>query len=154
MRKLKPIKRKIIPDSVYNSVLVTRLIIFIMKSGKKNLALKIVYGAFDNIKKDNKDPLEVYKKVLENLKPNVELKSKKVGGARYQVPTRVTAERQITLALRWLIDATRKRNEKTMIEKLTEELKLAFKKEGVAFKKKETVHKMADANKAFAYFSW
>ena len=154
MARGKTLKRKIQPDSVYGNVTVSKLINQIMKKGKKNTARKIVYGAFDIIKeKTKKEPLEVFEKALENTAPLLEIKPKRVGGATYQVPREVRGDRRIALAMRWIINAARTKKGRPMKEKLSEELILASKNEGSAIKKKENVHRMAEANRAFAHFA-
>ena len=148
-------KREILPDPVYNSVLVTKLVNSIMLDGKKGVAQKVVYGAFDIVKeKTGKEPLEVFQAALENIMPSVETKSRRVGGSTYQVPMEVRPARRQTLALRWLTTYTRARGEKTMREKLAGEIMDAANNTGSSVKKREDVHKMADANKAFAHFRW
>lgn len=147
-------KRLITPDVKYNSVLLARFINSIMKEGKKALAEKIVYNAFNKIeKKHNTDPYEVFNNAVNNVKPYLEVTSVRVGGANYQVPSPVDERRGYTLASRWIIDAAGRRSEKTMIDKLAEELFEAANSRGVAIKKREDTHKMAEANKAFAHFS-
>ena len=148
-------KRDVLPDPIYNSKIVTKLINNIMLDGKKTVAQGIVYGAFDMIKeKEQKDPLEVFEAALNNLMPVLEVKARRVGGATYQVPIEIRPERRQTLALRWLTDYARARHEKTMAEKLSGEILDAVSGNGNAFKKKEDMHKMADANKAFAHYKW
>lgn len=148
-------KREIQPDSVYQNVLVAKLINQIMKEGKKSVARKIVYRAFDIIKeKTKKDPLDVFEKALQNVSPLLEVKPKRVGGATYQVPMEVRGDRKITLSLRWIIAAAKTKKGRPMREKLAEELMLAAKNEGSAIKKREDVHRMAEANRAFAHFAW
>ena len=155
MRKGQATKRVKIPDPVYKSVLVEQLIRQVMRDGKKNLAQRIVYQTLSNLeKKIQKKPLEILTLAVETIRPKLEVKSRKVGGARYQVPVQVQTERQITLALRWIIQAAKKRTGKPFIDCLGDELEAAIKKTGEAFKKKENIYKMAQANKAFAYFSW
>lgn len=147
-------KRPIFPDVKYNSELVSRFINKITKEGKKALAEKIIYKAFDNIAKKYKiDALEAFNTAIQNVKPFLELTSVRVGGANYQVPCPVDELRGHTLALRWIIAATDKRSEKTMIERLSGEIFDAYNNRGIAVKKKEDTHKMAEANKAFAHFS-
>lgn len=154
-RRKKSVKRIINPDPVYNSVMLAKFINQVMRCGKKNTARKIVYGAFDIIKeKSKKDPLEIFDQAMQNAAPLVEIKPKRVGGATYQVPREVRGERKVTLAMRWMINAARSKKGKPMREKLAEELTLAAKKEGAAIKKREDVHRMAEANRAFAHFSW
>ena len=148
-------KREILADPVYNSVLVTKLINSIMLDGKKGVAQKIVYGAFDIIKeKTDKEPMEVYTQALENIMPSLEVKARRVGGATYQVPIEVRPERRQTLGLRWLTTYARKRGEKTMKERLAGEIMDAANGTGAAVKKCEDTHKMAESNKAFAHFRW
>lgn len=155
MRKGKAVKRVKIPDPVYSSVLIGQLINQVMSDGKKNLAQKIVYQTLNGLaKKMTKKPLDVLNLAVEAIKPKLEVKSRKVGGARYQVPVQVQPDRQITLALRWITQAAKKRTGKDFVGCLTDELEAAIKKTGEAFKKKENIYKMAQANKAFAYFSW
>lgn len=148
-------KRELDPDLKYNDVLVTKLINHIMEGGKKTIAQKIVYGAFGIVEqKTKKEALSVYRQAIENVSPLLEVRSKRVGGATYQVPVEVRGDRKISLALRWLIGAARSKKGKPMKEKLAEELILAFQNEGTAFKKKEDMHRMAEANRAFAHFAW
>ena len=148
-------KREILPDPIYNSVLVTRLVNNIMLDGKKGVAQKVVYGAFDIIQeKTGKDGLEVFQTAMENVMPTLECKSRRVGGANYQVPMEVRPERRQTLGLRWITQFSRKRSERTMKERLAGELMDAANNTGSAVKKREDVHKMAEANKAFAHFRW
>ena len=148
-------KREILPDPMYNSVLVTKLVNSIMLDGKKGVAQKVVYGAFDLIKeKTDKEPLEVFTQAMENIMPAVEVKTRRVGGANYQVPIEVRPERRQTLGLRWLTNYSRARSEKTMKERLAGELMDACNNTGAAVKKREDTHKMAEANKAFSHFRW
>ena len=148
-------KRDVLPDPIYNSKVVTKLINNIMLDGKKSVAQKIVYGAFDIIKeKEQKDPLEVFETALNNIMPVLEVKARRVGGATYQVPLEIRAERRQTLGLRWLVIYARKRNEKTMAEKLAGEIIDATNQNGGAYKKKEDTHRMAEANKAFAHYKF
>ncbi|MBQ5492323.1 MAG: 30S ribosomal protein S7 [Mycoplasmataceae bacterium] len=152
MRKLKPEKRKILPDPVYNSRLVAKTINMLMYEGKKGLAQNILYGAFIKIgEKTKKDPLEIFNKALDNIMPSIELKVRRIAGANYQVPTEVSPERRVALGLRWLILYSRLRNEKGMQNKLVAEIIDASNGVGASVKKKEDTHKMAEANKAFAY---
>lgn len=138
-----------------NNELVVKLVNQVMKCGKKSIARKIVFGAFDIIaEKLKKDPVEVYEQSIQNVSPMVEVRSKRVGGATYQVPVEVKGNRALSLALRWLLGAARSKKGKPMAEKLAEEFMLAYKKEGAAFKKKEDTHRMAEANRAFAHFAW
>mgnify|MGYP000974530786 FL=1 len=148
-------KREILPDPVYNSVLVTKLVNSIMLDGKKGVAQKVVYGAFDIIQeKTEKDALEVFRDALENIMPSLECKSRRVGGANYQVPMEVRPIRRQTLGLRWLTNYSRARSERTMKERLAGEIMDAYNNAGNAVKKREDTHKMAEANKAFAHFRW
>lgn len=152
MRKNQAEKRKVLPDPVYNSKLVTKAINTVMLDGKKGLAQNIVYGAFELIeKKTNKPALEVFNKAFENVMPILELKVRRIAGANYQVPTEVSPERKVTLTLRWLVMYARSRNEKTMLERLAMEIIDASNGIGASVKKKEDTHKMAEANKAFAH---
>ena len=148
-------KRDVLPDPLYNSKLVTRLINNIMVDGKKGVAQKIVYGAFDIVKeKTGKEPLEAFEQAMENIMPVLEVKARRVGGSTYQVPMEVRPERRQTLGLRWLTSYSRARSEKLMAERLAGELMDAMNGTGNACKKREDTHKMADANKAFAHFRW
>ncbi len=148
-------KREILPDPLYNSKLVSKFINSIMSDGEKAVAARICYGAFDIIKsKTNGDPLKVFKTALENVKPSLEVKSRRVGGATYQVPIDVRPQRRVALAFRWIITFSKKRGERTMGEKLAGELMDAANKTGSSIKKREDTHKMADANKAFAHYRW
>jgi len=146
--------KRIQPDSRYHSIVIAKLINYVMLKGKKNSARKIVYGAFDDIKEATKtDPLEVFDNAVKNVGPYVEIKSKRIGGANYQVPVEVSKDRRLTLALRWIIDAARSQKGKPMRKKLFEEIISASKKEGLAYKKREDTHRMAEANKAFAHYA-
>ena len=148
-------KREVLPDPVYNSKVVTKLVNNIMLNGKKSVAQKIVYGAFDIVKeKEQRDPLEVFEEALNNIMPVLEVKARRVGGATYQVPLEIRPERRQTLGLRWLVTYARNRHEKTMAEKLAGEIMDAVAGNGGAFKKKEDTHRMAEANKAFAHYKW
>ncbi len=148
-------KRDVLPDPLYNSKIVTRLINNVMYDGKKGVAQKIVYGAFEIIsEKTGKDPLEVFDQALENVMPVLEIKARRVGGATYQVPMEVRPERRQTLGLRWISNYSRQRSEKTMKERLAAEILDAVNGAGGAFKKREDTHKMAEANKAFAHYRW
>jgi len=155
MGRTKKIKtRKIAPDPVYNSVVVAKLINKIMKRGKKTVARKIVYQSFDIIKKKTKkDPLEVFQLAIKNTSPLLEVKAKRIGGATYQVPQEVKGRRRLSLALQWIIQAAQAKKGRPMREKLAEELILASKNEGSAVKKKNDIHKMAEANRAFAHLA-
>ena len=148
-------KRDVLPDPIYNSKVVTKLVNNIMLDGKKSIAQEIVYDAFDIIKeKEQKDPLGVFEAALENIMPVLEVKARRVGGATYQVPLEIRPERRQTLGLRWLVTYARKRHEKTMAEKLAGEIIDAINNAGGAFKKKEETHRMAEANKAFAHYKF
>jgi len=143
------------PDFKFGSVIVSKFINHIMESGKKNAARKIIYGALDIAsKKSKKEPLEILDAAINNVSPSLEVRSRRVGGANYQVPREVRPERKMTLAMRWLLQAATAKKGKPMAEKLAEELMLASKNEGAAVKKKEDTHKMAEANRAFAHFAW
>jgi|SRR3989338_7671405 len=147
-------KHKVSPDSLYDSVQVSQFINKVMKQGKKTVAKKIVYSAFESIKnKTQKEPLEVFKLAMENVSPALEVKPKRVGGATYQVPMEVRQERKFHLATKWILDSTRAKKGKPMSEKLSEELISASNNEGAAIKKKNDTHRMAEANKAFAHFA-
>jgi small subunit ribosomal protein S7 len=148
-------KRETIPDPIFNSKLVTRCINVIMETGKKSLAERIFYDAMEIVKeRTNEDPVKVFHKAVENIKPVVEVKSRRVGGSTYQVPTDVRPERRMALALRWLASHARKRSEKTIAEKFAGEVVDAFRGTGSAVKKREDTHRMAEANKAFAHYRW
>ena len=153
MRKTKAKKRQVLPDPKYKDILVTRFVNNLMYGGKKNTATKIFHDAIELVaKRNNEDGLEVFKKALSNVTPQVEVRSRRVGGATFQIPSEVRPERKVALAIKWLISYSRKRNEKSMAHKLAGEIVSAAKEEGSAFKKKEDVHKMAEANKAFSHF--
>ena len=155
MRKRQAVKRDVLPDPIYESKLVTKLINQLMYGGKKGIAQKIVYQAFDLVKeRSKKDPMEIFEKAMSNITPSLEVKSRRVGGANYQVPMEVRPDRGEALGRRWLVQYARARNEKTMSERLANELMEAANKTGLAVKKKEDVHKMAEANKAFAHYRW
>ena len=148
-------KRDVLPDPLYNSKLVTRLINSVMYDGKKGVAQKIVYDAFEIVKeKTGKDPLEAFEAAMENIMPVLEVKARRVGGANYQVPMEVRPERRETLGLRWVTLYARNRSERTMKERLAGEIMDAINEQGGAFKKREDTHKMAEANKAFAHYRW
>lgn len=148
-------KRDVLPDPMYNSKLVTRLINQIMKDGKKGVAQSILYKAFDLVKeRTNQDPMEVFDQALKNIMPVLEVRARRVGGANYQVPVEVRPERRTTLGLRWLVNYARLRGEKTMVERLANEIIDAANNTGAAVKKREDTHKMAEANKAFAHYRW
>lgn len=148
-------KRDVLPDPIYGSVVVAKLINGIMLDGKKGVAQSIVYNAFDMIKKNTgEEPLEVFEKAMNNIMPVLEVKARRVGGANYQVPIEVRADRRQTLGIRWLIKYTKARGEKTMFERLAKELMDAANNTGSSVKKKEDTHKMAEANRAFAHYRW
>ncbi len=148
-------KREILPDPKFGDLLVAKFVNMLMKHGKKSTAEKILYQAFDSVNnKSGQDGLEVFKKALENVRPFVEVKSRRVGGATYQVPVEVRPVRQTTLAMRWIIDAAKKRGEKSMINKLAGELTDAAEQKGSAMKKREETLRMAEANKAFSHYRW
>lgn len=148
-------KRTVLPDPVYNSVILTKFINQIMQDGKKGVAEKIVYGAFDIIKdKTGKEPMEVFDEAMKNVMPVLEVKARRVGGANYQVPVEVRPERRQTLGIRWIVAYTRKRSGRSMEEKLAAELMDAANNTGASVKKREDTHKMAEANRAFAHYRW
>ena len=155
MRRKKKEQREIPPDPLYSNILVSKFINHVMSKGKKMLARRIVYRAFDIVKeKTKKDPLEVFEQALKNTSPLLEVKSKRIGGATYQVPREVRGERRLTLAMRWIIKGTNLKRGKPMREKLANELMEAANNTGWAVKKKEDTHRMAEANRAFAHFAW
>ena len=155
MRKRRAVKRDVLADPIYKSKVVAKLINTIMLDGKKGTAQTIVYEAFEQVKtKTGKDPLEVFLKALDNVKPMVEVKSRRVGGATYQVPIEIRESRREALAMRWVINAARAKSGHGMGERLAQELLDAFNNTGTAYKKKEDTHKMAEANKAFAHYRW
>lgn len=146
-------KREVLPDPIYNSVLVTKFINGVMWAGKKSIAEQIFYGAMEKIAaKTNEEPLKVFKKALDNVSPALEVKSRRIGGATYQVPIEVTKDRRNTLAIRWVVTNSRKRGEKTMTDRLVGELLDSYNNRGGAIKKREDIHRMAEANKAFAHY--
>jgi small subunit ribosomal protein S7 len=148
-------RREILPDAKYGDRVVTKFMNNLMTDGKKSVAETIVYSAFDRVQaRLRKEPVEVFHEALDNIKPSVEVRSRRVGGATYQVPVEVRPERREALAIRWLIDASRKRNEHTMEERLAGELLDAVNNRGTAVKKREDTHKMADANRAFSHYRW
>ena len=148
-------KREVLPDPLYNSQLVTKFVNVVMRDGKKPTAEGIVYGAFDMVAERAKDdPLKVWERALGNVRPRVEVKSRRVGGSTYQVPVDVRPDRSLALGMRWLVEYARERNEKTMQDRLANEIVDAAQNRGNAVKKREDVHKMADANKAFAHYRW
>ena len=153
MRKSTAKKRILLPDPIYNDILVTRFLNSLMYSGKKNTASTIFHECLEIVaKRTNEDGLEVFKKGLANVTPQVEVRSRRVGGATFQIPSPIREDRKSSMAMKWLIGYSRKRNEKSMAEKLANEIVAASKGEGSAFKKKEDVHRMAEANKAFSHF--
>ena len=153
-RRKRVVKREILADTKYNSQLVAKLINCIMMQGRKATAEVIVYDALKLVEKQGKDPLATLKQAVENIKPLLELKTRRIGGANYQIPVEVAPERRQSLAIRWLINAVRERKEKKTFEKLGNEIVSAANNQGGAIKKKEDTHKMADANKAFAHYRW
>ena len=154
-RKKKAPKRIFYPDSKYGSLILAKFINFLMYDGKKASAEKLTYTALDQIKnKTKEDPIKVFNEAVNNIRPTLEVRSRRVGGATYQVPVEVKTKRSQTLALRWLLKATRKRKNKTMSDKLFNELMDAYQKKGFAIKKKEDTHRMAESNKAFAHYRW
>jgi small subunit ribosomal protein S7 len=155
MRRRKAPSREVMPDPIYGSKIVTKFINAVMLDGKKSIAQKIMYGAIINLDNRGEEKgIELFEKAIDNIKPFLEVKSRRVGGATYQVPIEVRDERRQTLALRWLVESSRKRNERTMDERLANARFEAANERGNAFKKKEDIHKMAEANKAFAHYRW
>ncbi|PAF46794.1 30S ribosomal protein S7 [Helicobacter sp. 12S02634-8] len=155
MRRRKAPVREVLGDPIYNNKVVTKFINKMMYDGKKSIAEKVIYAAFGKIEeKSGEKGIEIFEKALEKVKPLVEVRSRRVGGATYQVPVEVRPVRQQSLSIRWILEATRKRNERTMTDRLANELIDAANDKGAAFKKKEDVHKMAEANKAFAHYRW
>ena len=155
MRRRKAPVREVMADPIYNSKLITKFINAVMLDGKKSIAQKIMYGAVANLDARGEEAgYEVFERAIENVKPLLEVKSRRVGGATYQVPVEVRPVRRQTLALRWIVDISRKRNERTSVERLANELFEAANERGNSFKKKEDMHKMAEANKAFAHYRW
>lgn len=155
MRRKKKIKRSILSDPKYNNTLVSKFINHLMKGGKKSVAQGVFYGALDILKeKSKKDPLEVFDLAIKNVSPLLEVKSRRIGGAHYQVPREVRGERKTTLAARWIIQASQAKKGKPMAQKLAEELMEASQNSGAAIKKKQDTHKIAEANRAFAHFAW
>ena len=149
-------KREITPDPIYNDVTVSKFVNKVMLAGKKSVAQSIVYEAFDELRQkvSGEEPLTVFKKAIENCKPSLEVRSRRVGGATYQVPVDVRPSRRLTLSMRWLVGYSRQRGEKTMSQRLASELADAYSNRGNAIKKKEDVHRMAEANKAFSHYNW
>ena len=155
MRKKRAIRRRVTPDPKFGDELISRFVNSVLEDGKKNIARNIVYSALDQIaQKTEKNPLEVFKKAVDNASPLIEVRARRVGGATYQVPTEVRLERRTALAIRWLISYAQDRSDKSMSQKLAAELLAASSGEGGAVKKKDDVHRMAEANKAFAHFRW
>ncbi|KIM05265.1 MAG: 30S ribosomal protein S7 [Sulfurovum sp. AS07-7] len=155
MRRRKAPQRPVLQDPIYSSLVLTKFVNKIMYDGKKSTAQSIVYGAIDRIEsKSGEKGIDIFNKAMDNVRPAMEVRSRRVGGATYQVPVEVRPARQQALAIRWLIDAARKRNERTMVERLSNELMDAATNKGTAFKKKEDTYRMAEANKAFAHYRW
>ena len=155
MRRRKASVREIMADPIYNSKVITKFVNTVMQDGKKSTAEKIMYGAIANLDARGEEKgIEIFERAIENVKPLLEVRSRRVGGATYQVPVEVRAVRRQTLALRWLVEYSRKRNERTMVERLANELFEAANERGSSFKKKEDMHRMAEANKAFAHYRW
>lgn len=154
MRRKRNYKRSILPDPKFQNMAVAKFINRLMTRGKKSIAQRVFYGAFDILAKQQKDPMQVFDEAIKNISPSLEVKSKRIGGANYQVPREVRGERKLTLAFRWMIEAARAKKGKPMAQKLAEEFLAASKNEGTAVKKKQDMHRMAEANKAFAHFSW
>ena len=154
-RRRRPEKREILPDPQYGDIVLSKFMNNLMLDGKKAVAEKIVYGAMETVESRSKtNPIEVFHSALENIKPQVEVRSRRVGGANFQIPQPVREGRKLSLAMKWLIGYSRSRNERSMAQKLANEIMAAAKEEGAAFKKKEDTHKMAEANKAFAHYRW
>lgn len=149
-------KREVLPDPVYNDAVITKFVNTLMQHGKKTVAQGILYSSFEEIKSKvpNEEPISVFKKAIENVKPSLEVRSRRVGGATYQVPVDVRPNRRLALAMRWIVEYSRARGEKSMSARLTGELIDAYNKRGNSIKKREDVHKMAEANKAFAHYNW
>ena len=153
MRRSSSKRRELLPDPKFNNVLVTKFINNIMLNGKKNIAFELFYGALDIVENKTKEKgLEVWKKALDNIMPGVEVRSRRIGGAVFQIPQEVRPERKVSLGMKWMIQFARQRSGKSMQEKLAEEILAAYKKEGGTYKKKEDIHRMAEANKAFSHF--
>ena len=154
-RKRRAPKRIFYPDAKYGSLVLAKFINFVMHDGRKDTAEKIIYSTLNKIKEKTKnDPIKIFNEAIENIRPNLEVRSRRVGGATYQVPVEVRAKRSQALALRWIIDASRKRKDKNMSDKIFNEIYDAYQNKGLAIKKKEDTHKMAESNKAFAHFRW
>ena len=155
MRRKRNVLREILPDLKYDNTLVAKLVNYVMRQGKKSVAEKVVYGAFAIVGRETgEDPLIVFQRALQNASPLLEIKSRRIGGATYQVPREVNPKRRTSLALRWIIGAARAKTGRPMAEKLAEEVMLAAKSEGTAIKRKMDMHRMAEANRAFAHFAW
>ena len=153
-KKTQP-KKNVVPDPKFKSTIIPKLINNIMYDGKRGIAAKIVYDAIDKIKTKTKDePINIFNEAINNIKPTVEVRSRRVGGATYQVPVEVRNERAQALAIRWIVDASRKRNEKSMVDRLAQEIADAHENKGTSIKKREDTHKMAEANRAFAHYRW
>lgn len=154
-RRHSAVKRKVLPDPKFGEQVVTKFINYMMKDGKKSASERIMYSALDDLKEKTKqDPIEVFREALDNVKPAIEVRSRRVGGATYQVPVEVRHDRALALSIRWIITASRKRSENTMDQRLAGELLDAFNNRGNAIKKREDTHKMAEANKAFSHYRW
>lgn len=155
-RRRRSVKREVLPDPIYNDITVAKFVNQLMLDGKKSIAQNILYGALDQLREKvpGEEPLSVFKKAIENTKPSLEVKSRRVGGATYQVPVDVRPARRLALSMRWLVEYSRKRSEKNMPQRLASELADAFNNRGNSVKKREDVHKMAEANRAFSHFSW
>lgn len=154
-RRHAAVKKPILPDAKFGDVVIAKFTNYLMRDGKKSAAEKIVYAALNDLQEKTKqDPVDVFKQAIDNVKPEVEVRSRRVGGATYQIPCEVRADRKLQLSIRWLIESARKRGEKTMKERLAGELLDAFNERGNAVKKREDTHKMAEANKAFSHFRW
>lgn len=155
MRRKRAEKREHKPDAVYSNVALSRFINYIMKDGEKTSAERVVYDALKAVEKEiGENPITVFEKAMENISPRVEVSSRRIGGANYQVPREVRPERKFMLASRWMIDAARSKKGKNMAQSLSEEILAAYKNEGIAVKKKQDIHRMAESNRAFAHFSW
>jgi len=154
MRRKRKFTREILPDPKFQNVLVAKFINHLMTRGKKSIAQRVFYDAFELIEKQQKDPMQIFDEAFKNVSPAMEVKSKRVGGANYQVPREVRGDRKITLATRWILNAARAKKGMPMSKRLAEEFLAAAKNEGTAIKKKQDMHRMAEANKAFAHFSW
>lgn len=155
MRRKRNVERAIVPDQKYGNALVAKLVNYVMRQGKKSVAERVVYRALDIVAKQmNEDALAVFQRAIQNTSPLLEIKARRIGGATYQVPREVNAKRRTSLAFRWIINAARAKTGKPMAEKLAEEIALAAKNEGLAVKRKQDMHRMAEANKAFAHFAW